>query len=136
MEEAKLRLLMILMGLMVSLTTFAESMHVFVSFSMPEALLIETLRDSARLNIPATLNGFYLNSIEKTTQKIMVLTDVVPQLQLQIDPTTFERFHIKQVPALVVSNGDCFDVIYGNLLLSEGLQRIHDKGECSKRGQL
>lgn len=127
---------MILMGFIVSLTTFAESEHVFVSFSMPETLLIETLRDSARLNIPATLNGLYQNSIEKTAQKIMVLSKEVPQLQLQIDPTAFEQFHIKQVPALVVSQGDCFDVIYGNLFLNEGLRRIHEKGECSKRGPL
>jgi conjugal transfer pilus assembly protein TrbC len=127
---------MILMGFIVSLTTFAESAHVFVSFSMPETFLIETLRDSARLNIPATLNGLYQNSVEKTAQKIMVLSKEVPQLQLQIDPTAFERFHIKQVPALVVSQGDCFDVIYGNLFLNEGLRRIREKGECSKRGPL
>lgn len=134
MEEAKLRLLMILMGLMVSLTTFAESMHVFVSFSMPEALLIETLRDSARLNIPATLNGLHQNSVEKTAQKIMELSKEVPQLQLQIDPTVFERFHIQQVPALVVANNHCFDLIYGHLPLEEGLNRIHEKGDCVRRG--
>lgn len=125
---------MILMGLIVSLTTFAESVHVFVSFSMPETLLIETLRDSARLNIPATLNGLYQNSVEKTAQKIMVLSKEVPQLQLQIDPTAFERFHIQQVPALVVKNNHCFDVIYGHLPLQEGLKRIYEKGECGKRG--
>jgi conjugal transfer pilus assembly protein TrbC len=58
----------------------------------------------------------------------------VPDLQLQIDPTQFERFNIKQVPALVVEKGDCFDVVYGNFSLARGLQYIAEKGECKKRG--
>ncbi len=115
---------------MLNSAVFAENSAVFISFSMPEKLLIETLQESARLQILAVLNGLVDNSFEKTVQKVTVLTKEIPNLQLQIDPTQFERFNIKKVPALVVENNQCFDVVYGNLPLHAGLLRIHEKGEC------
>ena len=102
--------------------------HVFVSFSMPKVLLLQTLNESARLNIPAYLNGLYENSMEKTAKKLQELAKDAPDLNLFIDPTLFERFDIKQVPALVVVKNERFDVLYGNLSLKNGLQRIADSG--------
>lgn len=129
-----MRLSLILLLSLFTTTIFAQPAYVFVSFSMPHQLLIETLRDSSKHEIPAILNGLYENSFEKTTQKILELTKEIPDLQMQIDPTQYERFNIKQVPALVVAQGDCFDVVYGNLSLTRGLQYIAEKGECEKRG--
>lgn len=108
-----------------------QAISVFVSFSMPEKLLEDTLKDCARLNIPAYLNGLHHNSMSEMAEKVMALSEHVPGLNLQIDPTAFERFGINQVPALVVSKGANFDVIYGNLSLDEGLQRIIDQGETA-----
>lgn len=112
-----------------SAMTMAKS-YVCISFSMPENLLQETLNDSTRLHIPAILNGLYHNSMPDTVTKIMALSQSIPDLQLQIDPTVFERFAINQVPALVVEKAGCFDVIYGTLPIAEGLERIQRKGEC------
>ena len=97
---------------------------------MPENLMIEALQECERLHIPAILNGLYQNSMPETAKKVMALSNQTPNLSLQIDPTAFERFNIHQVPALVVSSDDCFDVIYGTLPLSEGLERITRRGEC------
>lgn len=102
---------------------------VFISFSMPEPLLEQVLMESARLHIPAVLNGLMDNSMPKTIQRIEALSNAVPNLTLQIDPTAFERFGIQQVPALVVDNGRDFDVLYGNLSLSEGLMRMAGQGD-------
>lgn len=107
----------------------AQTISVFVSFSMPEQLMIETLSESARLHIPAVLNGLIDNSMLKTIKKIQMLSKAVPNLDLQIDPTAFERFGIKQVPALVVEQRGTFDVLYGNLALKEGLMRLAKEGE-------
>ena len=107
----------------------APVIQVFVSFSMPEQLLRQTLTESAKLNIPAYLNGLYHNSMKETAQKIMGLSKTVPNLNLQIDPTAFERFGINKVPALVVSNTRGFDVIYGNLSLCDDLDRIAGRGK-------
>ena len=124
-----MRILVILMGLCMPLISMANT-YVFVSFSMPETLMIETLQECEWLHIPAVLNGLYQNSMPETAKKVMALSNQIPNMSLQIDPTAFERFNIHQVPALVVSKGDCFDVIYGTLPLAEGLDRIKRHGEC------
>ena len=82
--------------------------QVFVSFSMPETLLKQTLKESACFRIPAILNGLHQNSMPATMKKIMELSKEIPQLNLQIDPTAFERFAITQVPALVVEKDNIF----------------------------
>ena len=123
----------LMMGLIMSLVVFevmsAPTAQVFVSFSMPDRLLQQTLIESARLNIPALLNGLVDNSMPATILRIQALSKTVPNLNLQIDPTAFERFGIKQVPALVVDNGNAFDVLYGNLSLSDGLLQIAGHGD-------
>lgn len=116
------------MQFIVSVTCLAHTFSVYVSFSMPKQLLIETLQESVQLNIPVYLNGLHQDSMEKTVRKIMSLTQRVPNLNLQIDPTAFERYSITSVPALVVDNGKKFDVIYGNLSLAKGLERIALQG--------
>ncbi|HBD7476124.1 TPA: type-F conjugative transfer system pilin assembly protein TrbC [Legionella pneumophila] len=102
----------------------AEQASVFVSFSMPETLLEETLKESSRMQIPAYLNGLYHDSMQETALKMMALSEKIPNLNLNIDPTLFERFGIRQVPALVVEKEKDFDVIYGHLPLHEGLSRM------------
>jgi len=107
----------------------AQAISVFVSFSMPDQLLEETLKESARLNIPTYLNGLFHDSMPETALKVMALSQHIPNLNLQIDPTAFERFGIHQVPALVVSNDHSFDVIYGHLPIKEGLSRMAGRGD-------
>ncbi|WP_246067986.1 type-F conjugative transfer system pilin assembly protein TrbC [Legionella geestiana] len=102
---------------------------VFVSFSMPESLLEQTLSESVKCGMPAYLSGLYHDSMPETLNRIMALAKRIPGLDMQIDPTRFERFGIRQVPALVVENDRVFDVIYGNLTLRQGLERIHERGE-------
>tara|TARA_R110002126_G_scaffold125671_1_gene267883 strand:+ start:1606 stop:2043 length:438 start_codon:yes stop_codon:yes gene_type:complete len=121
---------------MVSAGPLFAGTQVFVSFSMPEQLMEETLAESARLHIPANLNGLVNDSMPETIAKIVALTERVPDLSLQIDPTAFERYGIQQVPALVVEHGDCFDVIYGTRTLTENLNRIERSGACARKTSL
>ncbi|HHS8465252.1 TPA: type-F conjugative transfer system pilin assembly protein TrbC [Legionella pneumophila] len=119
----------LLMQLLLSITSFAHTVSVYVSFSMPKQLLIETLKESAQLQIPAYINGLYRDSMNETALKVMELSKRIPNLNLNIDPLRFERFGIHQVPALVVDDGKAFDVIYGHLTIQEGLARIAGRGE-------
>ena len=119
----------LLMQLLLSITSFAHTVSVYVSFSMPKQLLIETLKESAQLQIPAYINGLYRDSMNETALKVMELSKRIPNLNLNIDPTKFERFGIHQVPALVVDDGKAFDVIYGHLTIQEGLARMAGRGE-------
>lgn len=118
-----------LLSCFVSTILMASSVSVFVSFSMPETLLEQTLNECSRLHIPAYLNGLYHDSMKETALKIMALSKKVPNLNLAIDPTLFERYGIQQVPALVVADDKVFDVIYGHLPLYEGLRRIAGHGQ-------
>lgn len=106
------------------------SVRMLVSFSIPQPLLAQTLNNAANVHIPAVFNGLHHNSMPETVQLIHALSNAIPNLQLQIDPTAFERFDVQQVPALVVSRSGCFDVIYGHLTLQEGLARIVQHGSC------
>ena len=119
----------LLIGCVIMTSSFAVQLSVFVSFSMPETLLRETLKESAQLNIPAYLNGLYRDSMSETALKVMALNKRIPNLNLAIDPTLFERFGIQKVPALVVDDGKAFDVIYGHLTIQEGLARMAGRGE-------
>jgi len=117
------------LNLLIGQVHASQNIGVFVSLSMPKTLLIQTLRESAHLHIPAFLNGLHHNSMPQTARLVMDLSKEVPNLNLQIDPTAFERFGIHQVPALVVDDGKKFDVIYGNLTLIEGLSRMAGNGD-------
>ena len=121
-----------------SKTSFAlAAVHVFVSFSMPDTLLTQTLRQAQQLSLPVYLRGLHKNSMKLTANKIMEYTQVVPNLSLQIDPTLFDKYDIQQVPAVVADNGEVFDVIYGNLKVKEALSRIESLGESGfSMGQL
>lgn len=122
--------LLLLFALIFSKGSLAmTTVHVFVSFSMPESLLIQTFKEANDLNLPVYIKGLHKNSMKLTAQKILKYSKVVPELNLQIDPTLFEKYGIHQVPAVVSDNGEAFDVIYGNLKLKNALSRISSEGE-------
>ncbi|HHT0594806.1 TPA: type-F conjugative transfer system pilin assembly protein TrbC [Legionella anisa] len=121
--------IILLLGYLANTVLFASTVSVFVSFSMPDTLLEETLKESSRVHIPAYLNGLYHDSMKDTALKVMELSQRIPNLNLAIDPTLFERFGIQHVPALVVEDEQNFDVIYGHLTLQEGLSRIAGHGD-------
>jgi type-F conjugative transfer system pilin assembly protein TrbC len=103
---------------------------VMVSFSMPETLLVATLKDSAAHQIPAVLNGLHEDSMPKTLKKIYRLSQQIPNLILQIDPTAFERFSVQKVPAFVSETNGRFDVVYGNITVERAFDEISRFGEA------
>ncbi|HAU1718466.1 TPA: type-F conjugative transfer system pilin assembly protein TrbC [Legionella pneumophila] len=119
----------LLLGCCLITSSFAVQVSVLVSFSIPDTLLQETLRECSQLNIPAYINGLHHDSMSETALKVMALSKRIPNLNLNIDPTKFERFGIHQVPALVVDDGKSFDVIYGHLSIKEGLARMAGRGD-------
>ena len=100
---------------------------VFVSFSMPEKLLQQILEESALRHTPVYIRGLYHDSMHETAQKLMRLGS--QNFNLNIDPDAFERFDIRQVPALVIDDGKFFDVIYGNLTIQESVVRMLGHGD-------
>lgn len=124
------RLFSFLMMFISKIVCCAPVIHVFVSFSMPAPLLEQTLKECAHYHVSAYLNGLAENSMKKTAQKVMDLSKKVPDLNLQIDPTLFEKYNIKEVPAIVCENGDTFDILKGNIKLKEVFNRFITSGDC------
>jgi len=103
----------------------------FVSLGIPGEALLPMLSDARRFGIPATLRGLLDNDFRKTASAIYELSKKDKQAGVQIDPTLFEQYGIKAVPALVVTCGAKFDVLYGNLAVKQALEEVKQRGDCA-----
>lgn len=106
-----------------------------VSFSVPEDGLKLMIPEAAGFGIPSVINGLIDNDFRKTAATVFRLTKENENSGVQIDPTVFTRFGIRQVPALVVRCGEQYDVVYGNLRIERGLEIIARDGECADTAQ-
>ena len=118
----------------------SESIFIFVSFSMPEASLKQWLAQAHRRGANVVIRGLINNSFKETlSAMIRLVSDNTGGLLL--DPTLFQKFDIKQVPAVMISQQNTctdeknclprYDVIYGDVTLDYALQKLHDQGELS-----
>ena len=124
----------------------APNAILFVSFSMPESLLLTISDQAAQFNIPVVIKGLVNNDFKQTVATFSRLSHEAQKQHLNfngvsIDPIWFTQFNITAVPALVVSSrsASClpssvcanqhFDVVYGNAELRKGLELIADRGE-------
>ena len=120
----------------------------FVSFSMPESLLLSLSDQAAQFNIPVVIKGLVNNDFKQTVATFSRLSHEAKKQHLNfkgvsIDPVWFTQFNITAVPALVVSYrpASCdtasicvnqpFDVVYGNAQLKKGLEIIAERGESA-----
>lgn len=119
----------------------ADGVILFVSFSMPEELLIELSMQAQKYNIPLVIKGLVNNDFKETLGKIQEVKTKATATHrdfhgVSIDPIWFEQFDIKNVPALVLTHrgGECelqkvchnqaYDVVYGNSPVKNSLQQI------------
>ncbi|MBS0905805.1 type-F conjugative transfer system pilin assembly protein TrbC, partial [Pantoea dispersa] len=103
----------------------------FVSLGIPEEGLLPMFADARRFGIPATLRGLLNNDFRQTAEKMFELSKKDRQAGVQIDPTLFQQYGIKAVPALVVTCGGKFDVLYGSLPVQQALEEVRQRGDCS-----
>ena len=114
----------------------------FVSFSMPDIALQQTLIQAHQLHIPVVIRGLIRHSFKETVMVLFQLTKEKNIDGVLIDPLWFRTFHIQQVPALVLlalapdqadsgclSAGHCddeksYDVVYGTIPISKALVLI------------
>jgi conjugal transfer pilus assembly protein TrbC len=122
-----------------------ESILIFVSFSMPQTSLKQWLDQAHRTGASVVIRGLINNSFKETLSAMTrLVTDNTGGLLL--DPTLFQKFDIKQVPAVVIlqpsacsNEQSClprFDVIYGDVTLEYALQKLREQGEFSANNLL
>lgn len=103
----------------------------FVSFSIPQTGLKRLILDADRFGIPATLRGMVNNDMRQTANAVLQLVNEEQRGGVQIDPQAFRRYGINAVPALVVTCGETYDRIAGNLALQQALTKVAESGECA-----
>ena len=103
----------------------------FVSFSIPQTGLKRLILDADRFGIPATLRGMVYNDMRQTANAVLQLVNEDQRGGVQIDPQAFRRYGINAVPALVVTCGETYDRIAGNLALQQALTKVAESGECA-----
>ena len=112
---------------------------VFVSFSMPKESIKGWITQAQKVDASVYIRGLVNNSFKDTTKAVggLVQNQHGQQTQsggLLIDPTLFKKYSITQVPAVVVVQGDSFDVIYGDVTLDYALGKI-SRAQESKQGK-
>ena len=81
-----------------------------------------------KIGAKLVLKGFKNNSFKETikyTQKIA----------LEVDPVAFKKFGITSVPSFVLSSGDKFDKLVGNVSINYALTRFKDEGDLWLKAQ-
>ena len=119
-----------------SLTSPPDAL-LFISFSMPEALIESILKDAHRFHIKVVIRGLINNDFRQTLQRLFTLQKKIPTPVL-INPLWFETFSVDQVPTLVVTSptAHCqakrrceesqFEMIAGSQSVEQKLRRIMD----------
>ena len=104
-------------------TTISVPVLIFVSFSMPKESIKGWIFQARKIGAAVYIRGLVNNSFKDTTKAVLELVQDQPG-GLLIDPTVFKKYSITQVPAVVVTNSDSFDVIYGDVTLNYALERL------------
>lgn len=100
-----------------------SSVIIFVSFSMPNESIKGWMNEAEKIHSPVIIRGLVNNSFKETIKKISELVGD-NKGGLQLDPELFREFKVKSVPAVVVRNGNTYDIVYGDVHLDYALQKI------------
>ena len=125
---------------------------IFISFSMPEELIREYIKDAKKYSGTLVLRGLIDNSIKRTVQKLREIENISTNsenqksnLSIIIHPHLFKLYNIKQVPAIVLGEDnmgcilkydDCaksykYDKISGSITIKYALEQIKDNGDLN-----
>lgn len=131
----------ILLFICVGLTTFnveadeaplSKGLVLCVSLGMPDLVLQQYLAQANKLQIPIVIRGMVNNDMKTTTNRLFSLLNPPDEKAIQggvaIDPHPFRIAHITAVPALIVSDGSQFDVVYGNSNLANLIHVVASNG--------
>jgi len=150
------RIILFFLGVILQSVSFATTSNehaksgqllVFVSFSMSKISLQQWATQCQKVGGTLVLRGFKNNSLKETLSAANVIFKDRVEGMI-VDPTAFERYAIKTVPAVLVTDQNLvpcnetncpisrFDVIYGDIGLKYALEKIKNDGELDKNAQI
>ncbi|EGI9512077.1 type-F conjugative transfer system pilin assembly protein TrbC [Salmonella enterica] len=103
----------------------------FVSFSIPRNGLAIMLNNAAQFAVPVNIRGMINNDFRQTANTIFEMTKGSNKGGVQINPKAFRQYGITAVPALVVTCGDTFDRVSGDIRIDGLLRKVAEGGDCA-----
>lgn len=97
----------------------------FVSFSIPENIWLQLSEEAESQDAVFVIKGLPNNSFSDLAKKVLGLKKKGFSSDIQIDPTKFEKYNIKKVPAFVFGGKK---KIYGAVPLRYALSRAKQGG--------
>jgi conjugal transfer pilus assembly protein TrbC len=109
-------------------TNQENSLLVFISHSMPRSLIRETLREAKKFKATVVLRGLKNDDFK---EMLVFLKKIITEVNygVNIDPESFKEYNVMQVPSFVLSDGQNFDKMSGNVSLHYFLEEVLSKGE-------
>lgn len=111
-----------------------DGFRIFVSFSMPESLLLSLDKTAQQIGAKLVIRGLKNNSFKETISYIKNLNN--KGMIIDIDPKAFSAFDVKHVPSFVINEGEKFDKITGNLSIPYVLEQFLDKGALKDKAEI
>ena len=114
---------------------FAENdpnILIFISFSVPETVWRSLSHEAEKRGAIFVINGLPDNSFLRLANTLKTFREKGIRTQIQLHPLLFEKYHIEAVPAFVVTEGETFDKLVGNVSLDYALQQIAKQGETTR----
>ena len=103
-----------------------------VSLGMPDLVLRQYLQQANQFHIPLVIRGLLHNNLRETNSRIFSLLNPKDEPAIKggiaIDPHPFRIAKIEAVPALVISDGTHYDVVYGNESIATLLHIVASDG--------
>lgn len=103
----------------------------FVSFSIPRNGLTTMLKNAAQFAVPVNIRGMINNDFRQTANTIFEITKGSNKGGVQINPKAFLQYGITAVPALVVTCGNTFDRVSGDIRIDGLLRKVAEGGDCA-----
>jgi len=106
-----------------------EGLFVFLSFSVPDRVWIETSKFMEKTGGTILIRGLPQNSFVQLSKKIQQMGRRGVQAPIQIHPKMFQKHNVEEVPVFLITEGEKQDRLAGNVSLGFALDTMAGKGE-------
>lgn len=108
--------------------TKQNNLIVFVSFSMPNELLLDYQNQIRVFGGRMVIRGLVDGSFKKTIAKLKLPDN--KSLIVDINPKLFEQYQVTQVPAIVINDNNSFDKFTGSVSIDYALEQSKEHGDA------
>lgn len=106
-----------------------DGLKIFISFSMPREIIQNYDYIARKIGAKLIIRGLINNSFKETISYIKQLNE--QGMMIDIDPRPFNDFKINLVPSFVISSGNNYDKLVGNVSVIYALEQFAASGDAA-----